>query len=128
LQHRHRIGLLEASRYGGDVSFAQQGPPASAKQIAYIQSLMAKAGYDDFRSARTEYRLTQRQARGKFTKSEASAMIDRLTSTDADNPTVSAVEEPDTLDSAQALLIRGFKADLLADELRRRGWTVGEPA
>ena len=112
------------SRYGGDVSFAQQGPPASAKQIAYIQSLMAKAGYDDFRSARTEYRLTQRQARGKFTKSEASAMIDRLTSTDADNPTVSAVEEPDTLGSAQALLIRGFKADLLADELRRRGWTV----
>ena len=116
-----------SNEYGGGVSFAQQGPPASAKQIAYIQSLMAKAGYDDFRSARTEYRLTQRQARGKFTKSEASAMIDRLTSTDADNPTVSAVEEPDTLDSAQSLLIRGFKADLLADELRRRGWTVGEP-
>jgi len=89
---------------------------------------MAKAGYDDFRSARTEYRLTQRQARGKFTKAEASAMIDRLTSTDSDNPTVSAVEEPDTLESAQALLIRGFKADVLADELRRRGWTVGEPA
>ena len=122
------MGLAGTSRYGGDVSFAQQGPPASAKQIAYIQSLMAKAGYDDFRSARTEYRLTQRQARGKFTKSEASAMIDRLTSTDSDNPTVSAVEEPDTLDSAQALLIRGFKADVLADELRRRGWTVGEPA
>ena len=109
------------------MSFAQQGPPASAKQIAYIQSLMAKAGYDDFRSARTEYRLTPRQARGKFTKTEASAMIDRLTSTDDDIPTVSAVEEPDTLDSAQALLIRGFKADVLADELRRRGWTVGEP-
>jgi hypothetical protein len=122
----HRV--VGTSRYGGDVSFAQHGPPASAKQIAYIQSLMAKAGYDDFRSARTEYRLTPRQARGKFTKSEASAMIDRLTSTDDDNPTVSAVEEPDTLDSAQALLIRGFKADVLADELRRRGWTVGEPA
>ena len=88
---------------------------------------MAKAGYDDFRSARTEYRLTPRQARGKFTKTEASAMIDRLTSTDDDNPTVSAVEEPDTLDSAQALVIRGFKAELLADELRRRGWIVGEP-
>lgn len=120
--------VVGTSRYGGVVSFAQQGPPASAKQIAYIQSLMAKAGYDDFRSAQTEYRLTQRQARGKFTKSEASAMIDRLTSADEDNPTLSAVEEPDTLDSAQALLIRGFKADVLADELRRRGWTVGEPA
>ena len=112
----------------GIVSFAQQGPPASAKQVAYIQALMRKAGYDDFRSARTEYRLTQRQARGKFTKSEASALIDRLTSTDGDNPTVSVSEEPDTLDSAQALLIRGFPADVLADELRRRGWTVGEPS
>jgi hypothetical protein len=54
-------------------------------------------------------------------------MIDRLTSADEDNPTVSVTEEPDSLDSAQALLIRGFPADVLADELRRRGWTVGEP-
>jgi hypothetical protein len=109
------------------VSFAQQGPPASAKQVAYIQALMRKAGYDDFRSARTEYRLTPRQARGKFTKTEASAMIDRLTSTDDDNPTVSVSEEPDSLDSAQALLIRGFPADVLADELLRRGWSVKAP-
>lgn len=109
------------------MSFAQQGPPASAKQVAYIQALMRKAGYDDFRSAQTEYRLTPRQARGKFTKTEASAMIDRLTSTDDDNPTVSVSEEPDSLDSAQALLIRGFPADVLADELLRRGWTVSKP-
>jgi len=109
------------------VTFAQQGPPASAKQIAYIQALMRKAGYDDFRSARTEYRLTQRQARGKFTKTEASALIDRLTSTDGDNPTVSVTEEPETVESAQALLVRGFPADVLADELRRRGWTVESP-
>ena len=109
------------------MGFAEQGPPASAKQVAYIQALMRKAGYDDFRSARTEYRLTQRQARGKFTKSEASALIDRLTSPADDNPTVSAVEEPESLVSAQALLVRGFPADVLADELRRRGWTVGDP-
>jgi hypothetical protein len=109
------------------VSFGQQGPPASAKQIEYIQALLRKAGYDDFRTARTEYRLTQRQARGKFTRSEASALIDRLTSTDDDSPAVSATEEPETVKSAQAVLIRGFPADLLADELRRRGWTVGEP-
>ena len=109
------------------VSFAQQGPPASAKQIAYIQALLRKAGYDDFRTARTEYRLTQRQARGKFTRSEASALIDRLTSTDDENPTVSVAEEPDNFESAQSLLIRGFPADVLADELRRRGWTVSQP-
>jgi hypothetical protein len=54
-------------------------------------------------------------------------MIDRLTSTDDENPTISVSEEPETFDSAQALLIRGFPADVLADELRRRGWTVGEP-
>lgn len=110
------------------VSFAQQGPPASAKQIAYIQALLRKAGYDDFRTARTEYRLTQRQARGKFTMSEASALIDRLTSTDDENPTVSVAEEPDNFESAQSLLIRGFPADVLADELRRRGWTVSQPS
>ena len=116
-----------ADRYGVPVSFAQQGPPASAKQVAYIQALMRKAGYDDFRSARTEYRLTPRQARGKFTKTEASAMIDRLTSTDDENPTLSVSEEPETLTSAQALLVRGFPAEVLADELRRRGWNVAEP-
>ena len=109
------------------MSFAQQGPPASAKQIAYIQALLRTAGYDDFRTARTEYRLTPRQARGKFTKSEASALIDRLTSTDDEHPTLSTTEEPDTVESAQGLLIRGFPAGVLADELRRRGWTVGEP-
>lgn len=109
------------------MSFAQQGPPASPKQVAYIQALMRKAGYDDFRSARTEYRLTQRQARGKFTKSEASALIDRLTSADDDSPSLSATEEPETVVSAQALLVRGFPADVLADELRRRGWKVVEP-
>ena len=54
-------------------------------------------------------------------------MIDRLTSTGEENPTLSVTEEPDTLESAQALLVRGFPADVLADELRRRGWTVSEP-
>jgi hypothetical protein len=109
------------------MSFAGQGPPASEKQVAYLQSLLRKAGYDDFRTARTEYRLTQRQARGKFTKSEASALIDRLTSTDEDNPTLSVTEEPDSITSAQALLVRGFPADVLADELRRRGWSMNAP-
>jgi hypothetical protein len=124
---RDRTDATQRAGYGVGVSFAPQGPPASAKQIAYIQALLHKAGYDDFRSARTEYRLTARQARGKFTKTEASALIDRLTSTSDDNPTVSATEEPETLESAQALLVRGFPADVLADELRRRGWTVTPP-
>jgi hypothetical protein len=109
------------------VSFAQQGPPASAKQIAYLQALLRKVGYDDFRTARGEFRLTARQARGKFTKHEASALIDRLTSTDTEAGSASVTEEPESVASAQSFVVRGFPADVLADELRRRGWTVSEP-
>jgi hypothetical protein len=109
------------------MSFAQQGPPASPKQLAYLQALLRKAGYDDFRSARPEYRLTARQSRGKFTKHEASALIDRLTSAEPDTGSASVVEEPESVASAQSFVVRGFPADILADELRRRGWTVTTP-
>ena len=54
------------------------GPPASAKQIAYLESLVKQAGHDSFRDARHPLGLTQRQAGGKFTKQEASELIDRL--------------------------------------------------
>jgi hypothetical protein len=124
---RDPLGATLAAGYRVEVSFNPQGPPASAKQIAYIQALLRRAGYDDFRSARAEYRLTARQSRGKFTMTEASSLIDRLTSASDDNPSVSASEEPETLESAQALLLRGFPADVLADELRRRGWVVTAP-
>jgi hypothetical protein len=111
------------------VSVNDHGPPASPKQISYLQALLRKAGFDDFRSARHEYQLTQRQARGRFTKSEASALIERLTTADADGGTGSAsvTEEPDSVASAQAFVVRGFPADVLAGELRRRGWSVAEP-
>lgn len=109
------------------MSFSDQGPPASPKQISYIQALLRKAGYDDFRTARHEYRLTARQARGKFTKAEASALIDRLTSTEPDTGSASTVEEPESVSSAQSFVVRGFPATVLADELERRGWTVTPP-
>src|SRR5215218_9261898 len=61
------------------MAFGQaSGPPASAKQIAYLASLLQDAGYDTFREARHPFGLTQRQAGGKFTTSEASHLIDRL--------------------------------------------------
>ena len=53
------------------------GPPASAKQIAYLESLLKQKGHDSFRDARHPLGLTQRQAGGKFTKQEASELIDR---------------------------------------------------
>lgn len=61
------------------MSFGQtSGPPASTKQVDYLLALLKKAGHDGFRDARGPLGLTQRQAGGKFTRDEASALIDRL--------------------------------------------------
>jgi hypothetical protein len=69
------------------MAFGQtSGPPASAKQVAYLESLLRDAGYETFREARHPFGLTQRQAAGKFTTREASHLIDRL---------LGNVEEPD---------------------------------
>lgn len=61
------------------MAFGQQsGPPASAKQLKYLLSLVQAAGHDGFRDARHPLGLTQRQAGGKFSGREASELIDRL--------------------------------------------------
>ena len=113
------------------MAFGQQsGPPASPKQIAYLKSLLQAAGHDDFRTARHEFGLTQRQAGGKFTTGEASALIDRLTGEEPSEPQaapdLSAPQRQDLEDSRRALL-RGIPADLLADELTSRGWIAMPP-
>jgi hypothetical protein len=126
------------------MSFGQQsGPPASAKQVAYLLSLLKKEGFESFRDARHSYGLTQRQAGGKFAGKEASVLIDRLLGNSPPEETLpldlgarplvpaSAADEPEIAfgsNDAQAALIRGIQADVLADELRRRGWNVAEPA
>lgn len=114
------------------MAFGQQsGPPASPKQLSYLKSLLKAAGHDDFRTARHEFGLTQRQAGGKFTSREASALIDRLTGVEpaepSDAPDLSTPQRDELADSRRTLL-RGVPADLLADELARRGWTVSPPA
>ena len=120
------------------MSFGQQsGPPASPKQLAYLKSLLAKAGHDDFRTARREYGLTQRQSGGKFTSREASALIDRLLGNEpSDPPSVTGraaardeAEEvaSDELTRTRTAMLTGIPADLLAAELERRGWTVTPP-
>jgi hypothetical protein len=117
------------------MSFGQQsGPPASAKQVQYLQALLEQAGYSSFRDARGALGLTQRQGSGKFTRQEASALIDILVGAggddDAEGPPaarrerVSATEQ---LAADRAILLRGMPADLLADELLRRGWSVTAP-
>jgi len=107
------------------MALGASGPPASPKQISYLQALLEKAGYATFREARRAYGLTQRQAGGKFTKQEASALIDRLINgePDVDRETILAEQASDT----SALVLRGMPAQWLADELIRRGWHVTEP-
>jgi hypothetical protein len=139
------------------MAFGQQaGPPATAKQISELLSLLQQAGHDDFRDARGPMGFTQRQAGGKFTRGEADAFIEQLqqefdaATTDGPAPTGSpvgdavAVPEPSAgpahraarpaaaprpaapLTVAQQAL-RRIPTDQLAAELQRRGWIVVEP-
>ena len=126
------------------MSFGQSsGPPASAKQVAYLASLVEQAGYDGFREARHPLGLTQRQAGGKFTTREASALIDQLLAGGADEdtddeppnssrPRSAAAERraqaaADRLEAERAEAVRGMPAEILVAELERRGWTVSPP-
>ena len=107
------------------MALGQSGPPASAKQVSYLEALLEKAGYATFREARRAYGLTQRQAGGKFTKQEASALIDRLVNGEPDIDRETVLEEQAS--EASALVLQGMPAQWLADELIRRGWGVTEP-
>ena len=105
--------------------------------MQYLEALLDKAGYASFREARHPLGLTQRQSNGKFTKSEASELIDRLVNGEA--PSVDAAyskhtqadSEPDAVVdkflAGQAAVLKGIPAQLLADELLSRGWSVREP-
>ena len=108
------------------MAFGQQsGPPASARQIKELLNLLNEAGHSDFRDARGPMGFTQRQAAGKFTRDEAQAFIEGLEESESNSHT--AAVTPGWRQSAQEQLIRHLPAEQLAAELRRRGWTVGEP-
>lgn len=107
------------------MALGASGPPASPKQVAYLQALLEKAGYPTFREARQPLGLTQRQGNGKFSKQEASALIDRLISGEA--PGVDESVQDEAVLQAQAAVLRGIPAQLMADELERRGWRVAGP-
>jgi hypothetical protein len=118
------------------MAFGQQsGPPASHKQLQYLEALVRKAGHDGFRDARGPLGLTQRQAGGKFTKDEASTLIDQLLGADPEVPDVIGRGRPsmeqaaasDRLEGERIQALKGMPASLLAEELQRRGWVVREP-
>ena len=80
------------------MAFGQQsGPPATAKQVQELLSLLHEAGHADFRDARGPMGFTQRQAGGKFMPS---------------------------IIAAGDYLVR---QQLANGELQRRGWIVVEP-
>lgn len=109
------------------MAFGQQsGPPASAKQVRELLTLLQAAGHDDFRDARGPMGFTQRQAAGKFTRDEASAFIDLLQDAEHAGRTPAAAA-PTARVSAAEQLLRRLPAEQLAAELQRRGWVVMEP-
>jgi len=123
---------------GSGIAFGQQsGPPASHKQLQYLESLVRAAGYDGFRDARHPLDLTQRQAGGRFTRDEASTLIDRLLAADLDRDAPigaapksgppQAEPNPSERRARRHPPFSDLPSEAMADELRRRGWTVTEP-
>ncbi len=102
------------------MAFAQQsGPPASARQVNELLSLIHDAGHTDFRDARGPMGFTQRQAGGKFTRDEATAFIERLRDADPDGA-APAAEAP--RQAGLERLLRHMPTEQLVAELRRRGF------
>ena len=103
----------------------QQGPPESSKQVQELLVLLQEAGHSDFRDARGPMGFTQRQAAGKFTRTEADALLEQLRDQE---PVNEEVEVPIWRRSVQDDVLGQIPAERLAVELRRRGWMVEEPS
>lgn len=87
--------------------------------------MLKEAGHDNLRLARGPMGFTQRQAGGKFTRDEAAQIIGQLQDTEIREPVDAA--GPVVRPSPTGHLVRRMPADELAQELRRRGWTVVKP-
>ncbi len=122
------------------MAFGQQsGPPATAKQVQELLSLLHAAGHSDFRDARGPLGFTQRQGGGKFTRDEADAFIAQLqqeaeeaepTGPAASAPaptTPSSTARPKAKAAAADAALAKVPSGVLAAELQRRGWIVVEP-
>ena len=69
--------------------------------------------------------FTQRQGAGKFTRDEATGLIDLLQDAQSDGEAPVVVSEPRP--SATKQLMGRIPDEELVTELRRRGWTVTHP-
>jgi hypothetical protein len=102
------------------------GPPASAKQVGELLELLQSAGHVDFRDARGPMGFTQRQAGGRFTRDEASTLIEQLHEAELEGTVPVVAERPERLSAAEQA-IRRLPVEQLVTELERRGWTVTAP-
>ncbi len=132
------------------MSFGQSsGPPATAAQVQQLLELLHLAGHTDFRDARGPMGFSQRQAAGKFTRTEAEAFIEQLEAAQeaagspgasggrsaatppARTPTVAppapARAAPRPAANSTEQMLRTVPTTILAAELQRRGWVVLEP-
>ena len=109
------------------MAFGQQsGPPASARQVAELLTLLQDRGHRDFRDARGPMGFTQRQASGKFTRDEVAAFIEQLEQSEPGEAADVTTAPTERLSAAERAL-REMPATQLASELQRRGWIVMEP-
>lgn len=103
------------------MAFRQQvGPSASASQLRRLQELLSDAGYADIRSARGPLGLTQRQGLGKFTSTEAEALIEQL-QRDAEKGD-EAESEPGAPATVAERPLKDASTESLVAELHERGW------
>jgi len=130
------------------MTFGQtSGPPATAAQLTELSELFELAGFNTFREARHPYGLSQRQSNGKFTRTEAEELLDRLrdeveggdgdlSSLRSEPQVAPAPKERDSRGgrregdaAAPAIddIVLAFPDEVLADELRRRGWACIPP-
>ena len=114
------------------------GPPASQKQLDHLAGLLADRDLGTFREARHRLGLTQRQAAGRFTVGEASELIDRLLADEGEGvddglalervaATMASDRAAVRVQQQREEIVAGLPADLLADELVRRGWCCIAP-
>lgn len=119
------------------MAFGQQsGPPATAKQVQELLSLLHDAGHTDFRDARGPMGFTQRQAGGKFSRDEADSFIEQLQNEAEEQsaaapataaPAPATKPAPKARDTAATTALAKIPTPQLAAELQRRGWIVVEP-
>ncbi len=107
------------------MSFGQvSGPPATARQVNELLSLLGDAGHSDFRDARGPMGFTQRQAAGKFSRDEADTFIQQMQD-EAEQNAAPVAERAVAVVIDQA--VRKIPTEQLAAELQRRGWIVAAP-